>query len=100
MADWLVFEEQCTQYLNDKFGDQASFCHLGSADSTVPDIRVETKSGKKFYMDAKLAPAQCGQFVLLPDVVNRRFVFSKKKFYYFAPRLRGAKLFDPEMTQT
>ena len=28
------------------------------------------------------------------------FVFSKKKFYYFAPRLRGAKLFDPEMTQT
>ena len=26
--------------------------------------------------------------------------FNEKKFYYFAPRLRGAKLFDPEMTQT
>ena len=31
---------------------------------------------------------------------NFFFVFSKKKFYYFTPRLRGAKLFDPEMTQT
>ena len=31
---------------------------------------------------------------------NFFFVFSKKKFYYFAPRLRGAKLFDPKMTQT
>lgn len=88
MADWLVFEEQCTQYLNDKFGDQASFCHLGSADSTVPDIRVETKSGKKFYMDAKLAPAQCGQFVLLPDVVSRRFVFSKKNKTALTPQVQ------------
>ena len=31
---------------------------------------------------------------------NFFFVFSEKKFYYFAPQFRGAKLFDPKMTQT
>ena len=31
---------------------------------------------------------------------NFFFVFSKKKFSFIAPRFRGAKLFDPEMTQT
>ena len=31
---------------------------------------------------------------------NFFFVFSKKKFCFIAPRLQGAKLFDPEMTQT
>ena len=76
MADWLEFEVQCTHYLNKKFGAYAAFEHLGNADSTVPDIQVVTKSGKKFYMDAKLTPAQCGQFVLLPNVARRCFSFS------------------------
>ena len=31
---------------------------------------------------------------------NFFFVFGKKKFYFIAPQFRGAKLFDPEMTQT
>ena len=31
---------------------------------------------------------------------NFFFVFNKKKFYFIAPQFRGAKLFDPKMTQT
>ena len=31
---------------------------------------------------------------------NFFFVLVKKKFYFIAPRFRGAKLFDPEITQS
>lgn len=77
MAIWQDFEVECTKYLNDNFGLYARFIHEGGSDSTVPDIRVETKIGKRFYIDAKHSPAQCGQFVLLPNVSARCFDYSK-----------------------
>lgn len=58
MARWEGFEIQCTDYLNRRFGAYARFIHQGGADSTVPDILVETKGGKSFYIDAKHSPAQ------------------------------------------
>lgn len=88
MADWLEFEEQSTDYLNNRFGHLASFSHLGSSDATVPDIRVETKSGKQFYIDAKLTPAQCGQFVLLPNIANQCFMFSEKNKTKLTPQVQ------------
>lgn len=88
MEQWLAFEVQCTKYLNQKFGERASFCHLGGEDSTVPDILVTTYSGRRFYMDAKLAPAQCGQFVLLPSVANRCFVFSDRNKTNLIPQVQ------------
>lgn len=57
MADWMDFEIHCTDYLNDRFRAYAHFIHQGGADSTVPDILVETKHGNSFYMDAKHSPA-------------------------------------------
>lgn len=77
MAIWEEFEIQCTDYLNDRFGAYARFFHQGGADSTVPDILVETKSGNSFYIDAKHSPAQCGQFVLLPDLDTGTFEYSR-----------------------
>lgn len=62
MAIWEDFEVECTDYLNKRFGAYARFIHQGGADSTVPDILVETNSGHSFYIDAKHSPAQCGQF--------------------------------------
>ena len=47
MAIWEEFEIQCTDYLNSRFGAYARFFHQGGADSTVPDILVETKSDRK-----------------------------------------------------
>lgn len=78
MADWMDFEIDCTDYLNDRFRSYAHFIHQGGADSTVPDILVETKHGNSFYMDAKHSPAQCGQFVLLPNLSSRTFEYSQK----------------------
>ncbi|CCJ32983.1 hypothetical protein [Caloramator australicus] len=73
---WENFEIDCTEYLNRKFGDYASFKHMGRSDSTIPDIKVTTKSGNVFYIEAKHCPAQCGQFVLLPDIAKRTFIYS------------------------
>ena len=68
MERWEEFEIQCTEYLNQKFGAYANFIHQGGANSTVSDILVHTNTGNSFYMDVKHSPAQCGQFVLLPDL--------------------------------
>ena len=78
MAIWEDFEIDCTEYLNATFGDYATFTHQGGEDSTVPDILVETQSGKSFYIEAKHCPAQCGQFVLLPDLETCTFEYSRQ----------------------
>ncbi len=78
MEPWEEFEIQCTDYLNDKFGHYAKFFHQGGSNSTVPDILVKTDSGKSFYIEAKNSPAQCGQFVLLPDLDSGTFIYSGK----------------------
>ncbi len=73
MALWEEFEIDCTEYLNRKFGKYANFIHKGGADSTLPDIFVKTVSGNSFYIDAKYSPAQCGQFVLFPNIETNSF---------------------------
>lgn len=78
IAIWEDFEIECTNYLNKRFGAYARFTHQGGSDSTVPDILVETNSGKEFYIDAKHCPAQCGQFVLLPDIETCSFEYSRQ----------------------
>lgn len=76
MTLWQDFELECTKYLNERFGAYASFEHQGGSDSTVADIKVKTKSGRVFYIDSKHCPAQCGQFVLLPNISSGEFEYS------------------------
>lgn len=76
MTIWQDFEIKCTNYLNEKFGEYAKFIHLGESDSTVPDIKVICNN-KDFYIEAKHSPAQCGQFVLLPNLKTLKFDYSK-----------------------
>lgn len=78
MPAWECFEDECTRYLNKCFGTYAKFTHKGGTNSTVPDILVETHVGNSFYIEVKESSAQSGQFVLLPDENNRRFVFSSR----------------------
>lgn len=78
MKSWERFEDLAANYLNQTFGAYARFELEGGADSTVPDILVTAKSGKQFYIEAKHCPAQCGQFVLIPNDSTRSFVFSGK----------------------
>lgn len=75
---WEDFENDCTKYLITNFGKYADFIHEGGSDSTISDIEVRRKSGRNFYIEAKLCPAQCGQFVLLPDIASSTFIYSPK----------------------
>ena len=77
MAIWKDFEESSTDYLNKTFGSYASFTLQGGSDSKKEDIFVKTKNGKQFYIEAKHSPAQCGQFVLLPNIQTKKFEYSK-----------------------
>ncbi len=78
MTVWEDFELKCTDYLNNKYGQYANFVHKGGVNSTVADILVNTHSGNKFYIDAKHTPAQCGQFVLIPNIKTSSFIYSSK----------------------
>lgn len=78
MPNWEEFEKECTKYLNNEFSDFGEFIHKGRSDSTIPDILVKTYYGKTFYIDVKHSPAQCGQFVLLPDIKTQKFVYSHR----------------------
>lgn len=78
MNSWKKFEIEWTEFLKKTYGDVAYFEHLGEEDSTNPDILVKTNNGREFFIDAKKCPAQCGQFVLIPDTKTRKFIFSEK----------------------
>lgn len=78
MKKWEKFEIACTEYLNDTYGNQALFMHCGGTDANVSDIRVETANGNCYYIEAKCCPAQCGQFVLFPNLEKQKFEYSAK----------------------
>ena len=78
MKPWQKFELDSENYLKEKFGKYATFELRGGSDSTVRDILVTNQNGENYYIEAKLCPAQCGQFVLLPDIKSSAFMFSKK----------------------
>ncbi len=78
MSIWENFEEECTGYLNSQFGKYASFRHRGGSDSSVADIAVTSVGGSSFYVEAKHSPAQCGQFVLIPDTKQQTFRYSEQ----------------------
>lgn len=80
MSNWSTFEETGFNYLVSKYPD-TKFTKLGEHDSSIPDIAVETKTGKKFNIETKMHHAQCGQFVLLPNTEKRTFVYSKDNKY-------------------
>ena len=73
---WERFELECTDYLNGKFSSYASFEHEGGTDSKRSDIKVVKNNGVSFYIDVKHCPAQCGQFVLLPNIATQTFIYS------------------------
>lgn len=77
MKKWRIFEENCVAYLNSKFNKYADFILEGDSNSKRSDILVNTKNGKKFYIEAKDSPSQSGQFVLLPDLNQDIFIYSK-----------------------
>lgn len=72
---WKSFEEECVRYLNNKYGSW--FKLKGESDSTISDIFFDNGI-RRFYIEAKMSKAQCGQFVLLPDLNDQIFRYSNK----------------------
>ncbi len=73
------FELRCYEYLKEFYKTKKTdFYHEGGMDSTKSDIAA-IKNGKiDFFIEAKDALAQSGQFVLLPDKEREFFVFSPR----------------------
>lgn len=73
------FEIDCVSYLTRTYGNEAvRFIHLGKHDANVPDIETVINGSTRYYIEAKMASAQCGQFVLQPDNLSRTFIYSAK----------------------
>ena len=75
IPDWEQLELACTDWLCQTYGNY--FQHQGASDSTVSDI-LYSNGNKHFYIEVKSPVAQSGQFVVTPDVANKKFVYSKK----------------------
>lgn len=75
---WLVFEEDCRDFLTSKFGGLGDFSLAGAQNSNVSDIKVTLPNGATFYIEVKENHAQCSQFVLIPDDTTQRFAYSTR----------------------
>ena len=75
MKNWEKFENECLDYLRTNFGKYAQFEPFGKSDSTKPDILV-TCNNESFFIEVKEGNAQCGQFVLLPNIETHKFEYS------------------------
>lgn len=72
--NWEEHEDRCLEYLRNKY-PTIDFEERGGSDSTESDILVKLV-GRAFYIEAKMPQSQCGQFVLLPDLCKKEFLFS------------------------
>ena len=73
------FELRCYEYLKKFYKTkETDFHHEGGMDSTKSDIAAIKNARIEFYIEAKDASAQSGQFVLLPDEEREVFVLSPR----------------------
>lgn len=76
--DWKSFEDACAKYLNKNFKKYSKFKTEGGSDSGAPDISVIKGQRNIFNIEAKMCPAQSGQFVLIPDLEGKCFHYSQR----------------------
>ncbi|MBE6740331.1 MAG: hypothetical protein E7565_08450 [Ruminococcaceae bacterium] len=73
------FETECYNFLKKVYKTaNTDFYHEGGMDSTKSDIEVIKNGKKDFFIEAKDALAQSGQFVLLPNKNTETFIFSPR----------------------
>jgi len=77
LEKWQQSELECVEYLKRTYGAAGVvFGHKGGSDSSQSDIQLLVNGMPRFYIEAKSAAAQCGQFVVLDE--NGTFVYSPK----------------------
>lgn len=80
MSNWMAFENESASFLNQHFSKYPIKFELsGGANSNNPDIDVFMDNEYMFSIEAKLSPAQSGQFVVL---INKdTFIYSPQNKY-------------------
>lgn len=74
---WQQAEDECVAFLERTFKSaNITFDHKGGSDSSQSDIKLLKNNIQQFYIEAKSAAAQCGQFVVLDQ--NGKFVYSPR----------------------
>ena len=80
IKNWQQFEIEAFEYLKSLYEkDEISFYLEGASNSNTGDIRVEMENGVIFYIEAKQASSQFGQFVILKDRHGQLKFSSKNK---------------------
>lgn len=71
---WMIFEDSVRDYLEKEIKIAGlRFVGRGKSDSTSSDIDVFYKESFLFSVEAKLVPAQCGQFVVIKDQESYKY---------------------------
>lgn len=79
MTEWEKFEIKCGEYLNNTYGNNIlQFKVTGGSNSNTSDIQVFKSNTCDIAIECKMNLAQCGQFVLSVDNINKKFIFSKR----------------------
>lgn len=79
METWEIFENECSEYLQKKYSEKGvKFTVTGGHDANQSDIQVMKDNKTILSIECKMSAAQCGQFVLFVDEMNKKFIFSKK----------------------
>jgi hypothetical protein len=79
MEDWKKFEIECRNHLQREYSNNdITFNVEGGYNSYSSDIQVIRDNNCFLSIECKKNPAQCGQFVLSVDNVNKKFIYSPK----------------------
>lgn len=79
MENWEIFENECAEYLQKKYSEEGlNFIVTGGHDANKSDIQVVKNDEIILSIECKMNAAQCGQFVLFVDEMNKKYIFSKK----------------------
>ena len=79
MEDWKNFEIECRNHLQREYSNNnITFNVEGGYNSYSSDIQVVRDNKCFLSIECKKNPAQCGQFVLSVDNVNKKFIYSPR----------------------
>ncbi|RMA78507.1 hypothetical protein JN00_0337 [Metamycoplasma subdolum] len=82
MKKWQIFEKECESYLSKIITSNIKIELIGGSNSKESDIQITTTKGTKFFIEIKMSPAQCGQFVLYPNLKTKKFEYSSKNIHH------------------
>ena len=78
---WQKFEEEAQKYIKEKIDvSNIEIKFEGGSDSNLGDIEIIKKNKNIFNIEIKKNQSQIGQFVILPDNINKKFILGNLKF--------------------